>query len=201
VREFPLEFRQGKPILFFPEQPERFDGDFLEIGPGNGDFLITLATRYPDKRIIALEIDRPRFHKIEKKLRRRGISNVLLVYGDARVVVPRHLHACRFDRIYVLFPDPWPKRRHAPHRLMSLPFAQMLAGLLRRQGEIYVATDVRPYAEWVAENIVQVPGLELLGFPFTPENLIRDYEGTFFERVARREGEQIYYLTARRKRP
>ncbi|RME30195.1 MAG: hypothetical protein D6800_02100 [Candidatus Zixiibacteriota bacterium] len=110
------------------------------------------------------------------------------------------MHSCRFERVYILFPDPWPKRRHAPHRLMSLPFAQMLADLLRPRGEIYLATDVRPYAEWVAENIVQVPTLELRGFPYTHENLIRDYEETFFERVARREGAQIYYLTARRRR-
>ena len=196
MREFPLEFRSRKPVLFAPEQPDTIRGDFLEIGPGNGEFLLHLAARYPDRRLVALELDRGRFHKLERKLKNRSLDNVLLICGDARIVVPRYLADCRFERIYVLFPDPWPKRRHAPHRLMSLQFCLMLADVLRPGGEIYVATDVRAYAEWVAENLIQVPALELRGFPFTNDNRIRDYQTTFFERVARDEGAEIHYLVA-----
>lgn len=198
MRHFPLDYVKKNDVLFFPEEPETIVGDFLEIGPGNGTFLISFAQSHPQRRIVALELDKIRYRKISRRLTRLEISNVQLICGNAFSVVPRYLSGNRFERIYVLFPDPWPKRRHAPNRLMTVEFLNTLAKLLASGGFLYFATDVQPYAKSVAENLSMVRSLSLLGNPFSSAEAIVDYRPTFFESVAVRDGALIYYLAAQK---
>ena len=201
MKEFPYEFESRKPILFHPSPLERIDGDFLEIGPGRGDFLLALAEQYSDRRVVAVELAKKRYYKLIPRIEKRGINNITLIQAAAQIAIPRLFVQGTFERVYVLFPDPWPKDRHAPHRLLNADFLTMLAGLLTETGSFFFATDFKAYAEWVVENLNDVPLLEPLGNPFTKQTDIEDYFPSFFEQKWRNEGREIFYLRGRRVMP
>jgi len=192
---FPFEFEARKPILFYPEPVEQVVGDVLEIGPGRGDLFFWLAANYPHKQFVAIEIGHKRYRKLCERTERRGLRNVSLLRGNARVIVPKYFTAPTFERIYVLFPDPWPKPRHSFYRLLSCEFLIQLADVLTPHGDIILATDWQPYADWVIENLAQVDSLRNTGSPYAADsNLIPSGEPTWFENKWREEGRSIFYV-------
>jgi tRNA (guanine-N7-)-methyltransferase len=194
MKSFPWEFESKKEVLFYPEKPLKLEGDILEVGPGRGDLLLLQATSYPKKKYVAVELGRKRYFKLIPRIERRQLHNILLIQGDARIVLPRYFSNETFEKVYILFPDPWPKKRHAMKRLLSVEFISLLAKLLKSAGDLIVATDVKPYADWVVENAEQVTLLQNLGSPFVDNSVIENYETTFFEAKWREEGRTIYYL-------
>jgi tRNA (guanine-N7-)-methyltransferase len=198
MKSFPWEFESNKEVLFYPAKPDTFVGDVLEIGPGRGDLLLLQATSCPKKRFVAIELGRKRYFKLIPRIERRQLHNILLIQGDARIVLPHYFSNETLEKIYVLFPDPWPKKRHAMKRLLSVDFISLLAKLLKSAGDLIVATDVKPYADWVVENAEQVTPLQNLGSPFVDNSAIENYETTFFEAKWRQEGRTIFYLWYRR---
>jgi tRNA (guanine-N7-)-methyltransferase len=198
MKSFPWEFESNKEILFYPGKPDAFVGDVLEIGPGRGDLLLSLATSFPAKRFIAVEVGRKRYFKLIPRIEKKQLSNILLMQGDARIILPRYFSKNTFEKICILFPDPWPKKRHAMKRLLSVEFISLLAKLLKSAGDLIVATDVKPYADWVVENAEQVTPLQNMGSPFVNNLVIENYETTFFEAKWRQQGRTIFYLWYRR---
>jgi tRNA (guanine-N7-)-methyltransferase len=102
------------------------------------------------------------------------------------------------DEILILFPDPWPKKRHHKRRLIQLPFAQLLEDRLAPGGVLRVATDWQPYALEILETLGAVPGLKNLasdgGFVARPA----ERAPTRFERRGTRLGHEVFDLTFRR---
>lgn len=195
MRSFPIEYESKKEILFYPEKPAGVSGDILEIGPGRGDFILSVAERFPDRQVVAIELGKRRYFKMIPRIEKRGLTNIILVQGNARIVLPRFFRPGTFEKIYVLFPDPWPKRRHIPHRLMTVEFVTLLADCLRPGGHLFFATDCWPYADWVVENMRRVPCLRNEGTPyFTTIEKIDHYSPSFYETKWRTEGRVIYYL-------
>ncbi|PWB71687.1 hypothetical protein C3F09_07475, partial [candidate division GN15 bacterium] len=141
-----------------------------------------------------------RYRKLIARAEKRGLTNIQLFRGNARIIIPRYFTSPCFERIYVLFPDPWPKPRHAFHRLLSVEFLRQLANLLKSSGDIVLATDWQPYADWVVENVVQVEGLRNTGSPYSEEaNLNPSGEQTFFEKLWRSKGREIYFVRIERR--
>ncbi len=198
MKSFPWEFESKKEVLFYPEKPEEFTGDILEVGPGRGDLLLSLAATFPAKRFVAVELGKKRYHKLIPRIEKKQLGNILLLQGEARIVMSRYFAEETFEKIYVLFPDPWPKKRHALKRLLSVEFISLLTLLLKAGGDFFVATDVRTYAEWVIENAGRVELLYNMGSPFVDSSVLVYYETTFFEAKWRDEGKEIYYLWYRR---
>ena len=199
MKSFPWEFESAKEVLFYPAKPDECTGDILEVGPGRGDLLLSLAASFPDKRFVAVELGRKRYYKLIPRIEKKGLENILLIRGDGRIVLPRYFAGKTFEKIYVLFPDPWPKKRHAPKRLLRAEFLSLLAGFLKPRGDLFIATDVTFYAVWVVENARQVGLLQNMGTPFVEGCVLADYEPTFFEMKWRMEGRAIYYLWYRRR--
>jgi len=194
-RQFPLEFEARKPILFYPREVEQITGDVLEIGPGRGDLLLWLAAAYPAKQFVAIEMMMRRYRKLIARAEKRGLTNVQLLRGNARIIIPRYFVSPCFERIYVLFPDPWPKPRHSFQRLLSVEFLNKLASILKPSGDIVLATDWQPYADWVIENAAKVPPLRNTGNPYSQEmNLNPSGEPTFFEGLWRSKGREIFFV-------
>ncbi|MEW6049713.1 MAG: hypothetical protein AB1644_01435 [Candidatus Zixiibacteriota bacterium] len=199
-RTFPLEFESQKPIYFHPAEPTTFDFDILEIGPGRGDLFLWCATNWPEKRLVGIELSGFRCKKLARRVEKRGLTNVLLIKGNARVVLPRYFDRPMFECIYVLFPDPWPKERHAFHRLLSVEFLHILGDRLKPDGQIVVATDWQPYADWVVANVGDIPSLCNEGTPYVSGmGLLPNNEPTRFEQMWRDEGRDIYYLRIRKQ--
>ncbi|MDX1386584.1 MAG: hypothetical protein R3257_03265, partial [bacterium] len=129
-------------------------------GPGKGEFILHLAQENPKVHFLAVEYKKARFKKISKKIEKLELKNLFLVYGDARECLPRLCPETFFERIYVLFPDPWPKKRHIKHRLLKPRLIQQLKGFLKAGGEIINATDAGFYSDQIVEAFEEVGGFD-----------------------------------------
>ncbi|MBU8932766.1 MAG: tRNA (guanosine(46)-N7)-methyltransferase TrmB [candidate division Zixibacteria bacterium] len=198
MKTFPFQYEAGKPILIYPEGSETKGGDVLEIGPGRGDLLLDLAEAMPAARLVAIEIGKRRYYRLIPRIEKRGLSNIQLIGGDARIVLTNHFSQGAFDKIYVLFPDPWPKKRHAYRRLLNTEFIELLTRFLTVDGDLFMATDVDWYAEWAANNAESLPQLENMGNPYVDASELFSYTPTYFEQKWRADGRSIYYMRFRR---
>ncbi len=121
---------------------------WLEIGFGGGEHLLWQAEHHPEAGIIGCEPFQAGIIKVLSALQNRDGGNLRLHADDARALLRRLPDAC-LARVFVLFPDPWPKRRHWKRRLLSEAMLQELARLMQPGAELRVATDIAPYAEWI----------------------------------------------------
>lgn len=194
-RTFPFDFESHRPVFHYPDEPEQITADVLEIGPGRGDLLFWLARQHPEKSFVGIEMMLSRYRKLIRRTERLGLGNVRLLRGNARIVLPRYFTAHSLERVYILFPDPWPKQRHAHHRLLSSEFLGVLERLLKSGGDIVFATDHQPYADWVVANVAAVPTLQNVGMPYSQDpTLIPNPDRTFFEKLWLSKGKEIFYL-------
>jgi tRNA (guanine-N7-)-methyltransferase len=118
----------------------------LEIGFGGGEHLAAQAARAPDTGFIGIE---PFLNGVAKALTyidEQGLENVRLARADARELLPRFADAS-LDRIFLLFPDPWHKKRHAKRRFVQQTTRDAFARLLKPGGQLRIATDVKSYAD------------------------------------------------------
>ncbi len=132
----------------------------LEIGFGQGDYLLRQAMANPELNYIGIENS---FASVKKTLRRLGkerIKNVRLVYCDAHLALRRLFHQGSISKIISLFPCPWPKKRHEKRRLFSKEFLVLANNRLMERGEIHVVTDHKAFGEWIMEQS-QGTGLDL----------------------------------------
>jgi len=117
----------------------------LEIGCGNGRFLTARAARYPATQYLGIERMLGRIRRIDRKVRRLGLTNLRVLRLEAFYTFYYLLPAHRLRAVYVLFPDPWPKRHHHNRRLFSPLFLDALWARLQVGGSIQVATDHLDY--------------------------------------------------------
>lgn len=126
---------------------------WLEIGFGGGEHMAGQAARDPDLLIIGVE---PFLNGVASALRHiedQALTNVRVNQGDAREVAAR-LPNGALDRIFILFPDPWPKSRHHKRRIIQTEFLTDLARLLKPGGRLRFATDWAAYADWTEERVL-----------------------------------------------
>jgi tRNA (guanine-N7-)-methyltransferase len=129
---------------------------WLEIGFGGGEHMAAQAARAPDVLIVGCE---PFLNGVASAVRHvaeQGLKNVRILDGDARELVARLPDAC-LDRVFILFPDPWPKARHHKRRIVQADMVAELARVLKAGGRLRFATDVAGYADWALERIIASP--------------------------------------------
>jgi tRNA (guanine-N7-)-methyltransferase len=129
----------------------------LEIGCGKGTFLVAAATRWRGHDFLAVEHSRRLVRKVRDKVLRGRLTNVRLYHGNARDLVGRLLPEACLARVHVYFPDPWPKRRHAKHRLFAEPFPDQLARVMAPGAALLFATDHDPYFREVVARLAVLP--------------------------------------------
>ena len=120
---------------------------WLEIGFGAGEHLVEQAKANPDVGIVGCEPFLNGIVAALAGLKREDISNVRLRLGDAQAVIEAVPDAF-FSRVFVLYPDPWPKRRHNKRRLIAQGVIDALARVMRKGAELRFATDIDDYAGW-----------------------------------------------------
>lgn len=125
----------------------------IEIGSGDGSFLITYARRHPDRLLLGMERSPSKARRLEVRLARLEVPNLRVLQADARCVVASILPDASVAAYHVYFPDPWPKRAHADRRIFTTSFVAALARTLILGGRLYFATDVASYAR-VASGLV-----------------------------------------------
>lgn len=203
----PLSAKQARlvetllPQLRVPDAPsnplapiEGFDESWLEIGFGGGEHLLHMARLYPQTGIIGIEPFLNGIAKVLTGIENDSLKNIGLHHGDARDVMDRMPDEC-MDKIFVLFPDPWPKPRHFKRRILTKAFITEIKRLLRPGGEFRFASDIITYVDWTLERVMDDGGFE-----FTPQNAKdwreppADWPGTRYEAKAFREGRKCHYF-------
>ena len=117
---------------------------WLEVGFGNGQHLVELAKRNSDKIIMGSEVYQNGVASACFSLFQNKIDNVRVFHGDIRILLNSFKHEA-VDRLYVLFPDPWIKKRHKSRRLLSSTNIEFFSKILKSKGAICIATDVEDY--------------------------------------------------------
>jgi tRNA (guanine-N7-)-methyltransferase len=127
---------------------------WLEVGCGDGTCLALLAERNPDCDFVGVEVYRPGLGKLLNRVAQKSLGNVRVAAGDAMDILPGFSTGA-FDGVYVLFPDPWPKKRHHKRRLVQAPFVAAVRRVMRRGARLYLATDAQDYAEHMRITLAQ----------------------------------------------
>jgi tRNA (guanine-N7-)-methyltransferase len=170
----------------------------VEIGFGNGDNLLRLAVAHPQCPFLGIEVHRAGVGRLLLALEAAALSNVRIICHDAVEVLARQLAPASLEEILILFPDPWPKKRHHKRRLIQPPFVALAASRLAPGGRLRLATDWSPYAFAMLETLRGEGSLENLAADgaFVPRPLER--EPTRFERRGERLGHEVWDLAFRR---
>jgi tRNA (guanine-N7-)-methyltransferase len=119
----------------------------LEIGPGRGGFALEHAAAHPEIDLVCIETRRSDCERIRARAKRRRLTNLVVLQGDAKLLIPRLFQPGSLSALYVHFPDPWWKKRHNKRRMVDVELAARMRTLLRPGGPVDFRTDVRAYAE------------------------------------------------------
>ena len=171
---------------------------WMEIGFGGGEHLAWQARQHPDYGLIGAEPFTNGVAKLLGQIEDQKLENVRVHFGDARPLIET-LKAGSLDRIFVLHPDPWPKKRHHKRRMINPWFFDQAARLLRSGGILRVASDIPDYIRW---TLMHAQGATQ--FEWTAERAEDwrrrpdDWPQTRYEAKALREGRTPAYLTFRR---
>lgn len=123
----------------------------LELGAGDGSFLLHHAAAHPDLNFLGVERLLGRLRKIDRKGRRLGLANLRALRLEASYVLEWMIPKASLAAIHVYFPDPWPKRRHWKRRLVNHRFTTLAARALAPGGRLYVRTDDASYFQQMTE--------------------------------------------------
>lgn len=118
-------FAETAPATLFPDPSRPLE---LDVGCGDGTFLLQMAAHYPERNFLGIERLSGRIRKICKRAARGGLANVRVVHLESAYTLSWLLTAACASRVHLLFPDPWPKKRHAFHRFVH---PDNLAGIHR----------------------------------------------------------------------
>jgi len=157
----------------------------LEIGAGRGDFVIDRAAALPERNFLAVELAASIAQLMALRVARRGLANLRVVRMDARTLVNLMLPDRSLAACHIYFPDPWPKERHSKHRLFTAAFISTLSRKLASGAPLFIATDVRPYAEKIFA-MAEAAGMRAQPLPVPGAN------GTGFARKFMAAGIAVY---------
>ncbi|HEX3036652.1 MAG TPA: tRNA (guanosine(46)-N7)-methyltransferase TrmB [Thermodesulfobacteriota bacterium] len=166
----------------------------LEIGCGEGDFLIEMAKRKSHWNFTGIEIKRKRFKKAIKNAERERLQNLRFLHMDAKIAVEEVFSPNTFSEVYINFPDPWPKDRHKKHRIINPEFLERLYKIMKRQAVLEIASDHEEYISHILGTFSETGIFESMLPPPGYVYNLPNRPPTKFEREFREEGKEIYYL-------
>jgi tRNA (guanine-N7-)-methyltransferase len=176
--------------LFTPSASEVW----LEIGFGGGEHLIWQATHNPNVGLIGCEPFEDGVVKVLSTVDAEPLANIRVHADDGRPLL-RLLPDASIARAFILFPDPWPKRRHHKRRLVSSETVAELARIVRADGELRVATDIGEYACAILQAVLGHGSFGWMAAgPEDWRNRVTDWPQTRYEAKALREGRRCYYF-------
>lgn len=123
----------------------------IDLGCGKGRFLLARATGCPEVNLLGIDRMLKRIRKINNRARRQGLDNIRLMRIEAYYAVSYLIPADAIQTYYILFPDPWPKKKHHENRLFNPRFVDSLHRTMKKGGIVHIATDHLPYFEEIAE--------------------------------------------------
>lgn len=174
--------------IFADERPVE-----IEVGTGNGTFLVNAALRSPERAFLGIEVAGKFFSKAVRRAAREGATNVRMVYADAAYVLRHCIPPTSVAAYHFYFPEPWPKKRHAKRRLFQPDMVARLYETLEPGGYLLVVTDVTDYFEAIEALLISEARLERLEESTPPLESARGRTMTSYEKKYRAEGRGIHY--------
>lgn len=123
----------------------------LEIGSGHGHFLARYAHEFPAKICLGVDLRGERIERAQRKATRAKLANCHFIRAEARELIEALPSGITFAEIWVLFPDPWPKKRHHKNRILQPEFLDWLAARAGEGTRLYFRTDHAEYFKFVAD--------------------------------------------------
>lgn len=166
----------------------------VEYCSGNGQWIIERALKNPNKNFIAVEKKFDRARKIWKKIHNYNLDNLIVVLGCGEDFSSWYLPKHCVDEVFVNFPDPWPKEKHAKNRILKRPFIDQLKPLLKTDGKVFISSDHKGYIDQTISLFLEDPAWKS---PFTCPYYVtdlKDYGTSFFDSLFREKDLEIYYL-------
>ncbi len=160
-----------------------------EIGSGHGHFLAAYAKAHPLELCIGIDIASERIGRAERKRDRGRIGNLHFIRAEAEDYLASCPEDSHFETIFILFPDPWPKRRHHKNRVVTSTFLSATAARSRRGAGLFFRTDHEPYFREVASLLARHPDWKLADspdWPFEEETVFEKRAPSHFSLEARR---------------
>ena len=166
----------------------------VDLGCGDGTFLIDLARQHPERDFIGVERLLGRCKKVAKRIARAGLDNARILRLDSKYVVEWLLPPASISRIHLLCPDPWPKFKHHRRRLVQVPFLGAVNDALESGGEFLFMTDHEEYFEYAVEQIHACGLFEIL--PWEEDSFF--YPKTDFQIQWEAEGKSMNSIRCRK---
>jgi tRNA (guanine-N7-)-methyltransferase len=135
-------------------------GIICDIGFGRGDSLLEQAQQHNSYNYLGVEVYIPGIINVLSQIEEKQYCNVKLWHGDAVQLLYNHIAADSFNRVQLLYPDPWPKTRHHKRRIVTADFITNVIRVTKNNGYFYFVTDWKPYAEYVAGLLLDHPCLK-----------------------------------------
>jgi len=207
----PFNFENRKPVIInsFFYVPEHFyshdkfkceiafenDNPInIEYCSGNGQWIIEKAKKNQDINFIAVEKKFLRARQIWLKMHKENLKNLFVVQSDAFVFTKNYLKNMSISDVYINFPDPWPKKKHAKNRFIKKEFLQDVSRVQKQGKTISVITDHEDYRDEIINEFLKIKEYKaLLKEPYFIQNS-EDFGSSFFMELFRSKGKAINYI-------
>ena len=157
----------------------------VELGSGDGSFLVRYAGRYPDRNFLGVERLLGRLRKIDRKAQHAGLANLRLLRIEASYFLEYLLPGASVTALHIYFPDPWPKRKHRKNRLINERFPGLARRVLAPGGTIHLRTDDADYFSQMNASFAGQPDFAPVEGPSGLRELLTDFESDFHARGIR----------------
>jgi tRNA (guanine-N7-)-methyltransferase len=209
--KFPFTWEERRPmisdgVLFIPDYYDRHDeyqfpgwepifGNkkpvVVEYCSGNGTWIAEKA-KDSEKNWVAVEYDFERVRKIWSKKKNYGLDNLFIISGEALTFAREYLPPHSIAEVFINFPDPWPKEKHAKNRLFQQPFIEQLARTT--EGTVTAVTDDPVYSEQIVREMATHWEMVL------STNTWENYGASYFDTLWREKGKEIRYFQFKKRK-
>ncbi|MGB1759463.1 MAG: tRNA (guanosine(46)-N7)-methyltransferase TrmB [Verrucomicrobiales bacterium] len=159
----------------------------IDLGCGDGSFLVAMASHYPERNFLGVERLLGRVRKVIRKAEKNSLLNLKVLRLELSYTIEWLLPDHCANRMHLLFPDPWPKKKHHKRRMVNKSFCESLVRILKEDGEFLFKTDHPDYFE---ESMLALENFDLL--EQLSWNTDDFYPVTDFEKIWTKEGKKIY---------
>jgi tRNA (guanine-N7-)-methyltransferase len=175
----PESYVERLPIDTLFDAPQPLE---IELGAGDGSFLVAWAAQYPGRNFLGVERLLGRLRKIDRKVRRAGLLHVRLLRIEAGYFLEYMVPPGTVSALHIYFPDPWPKRKHWRNRLINDAFTDVVANALIPGGVIYLRTDDPRYFAQMKQVFDRNAKFEAAPTPPELQAVLTDFERGFHAR-------------------
>lgn len=163
----------------------------IEYCSGNGSWLIDRAKKHPEINFLAVEQRFDRARKIWAKMHNANLENLIVALSEGHAMTKSFVPSQSIQEIYINFPDPWPKRRHAKYRIVNTPFVAEMHRSLQSGGKVTIVTDDADYSAIIIKEMLKHPGFSPV---FEAPHFVEassDYGSSYFDTLFREKGKFI----------